>query len=114
MDTLLPSLPTLLILSALERGPAHGYQIARRVEEDSAGILELKEGTLYPRLYRLEGEGLVVAQWETDPSGRQIRTYELTEQGRGQLEQDRRSWNTRKEAVDRVLFRNGRVEFGTP
>jgi PadR family transcriptional regulator PadR len=113
MDTLLPSLPTLLILSALEHGPAHGYEIARRVHEESGGLLDLKEGTLYPRLYQLEREGLLVAQWTTDGSGRRIRRYELTATGRDHLRRERPAWRARVEAAERVLFSEGRPGLGT-
>ena len=51
MDSLLPSVPTLLVLEVLDGAPGHGYEIARRIEERSERALRLKEGTLYPLLY---------------------------------------------------------------
>src|SRR5882724_5192354 len=53
-----------LILSALRRGDAHGFEILRRLEEAGSGALQLKEGSLYPALYRLEASGMVKGKWE--------------------------------------------------
>src|SRR6478735_5976379 len=53
-----------LILAVLERGEAHGLEVLRRLETAGCGALSLKEGTLYPALYRLEENGSVKAQWE--------------------------------------------------
>jgi DNA-binding PadR family transcriptional regulator len=102
MDSLLPSLPALLVLAALSEGPAHGYQIAQRVGERSGDVLDLKEGTLYPRLYQLERAGLVRAAWQVE-SGRRVRVYELTESGSAALERDRAEWRRRVQAADKVL-----------
>src|SRR5262245_19110116 len=55
-----------LILSTLEQGEAHGFEIWKRLESAAAGALRLKEGSLYPALYRLEEAGLVQAAWEDD------------------------------------------------
>ena len=103
MDGLLPSIPTLLVLKVLEVGPAHGYEIARRVELASQATLALKEGTLYPLLYKLESEGLVSAEWQGGPSARRVRVYTLTEAGRGRLAEGRGEWQVRSRGVSRVL-----------
>lgn len=103
MDSLLPSVPTLLVLTVLEAGPAHGYEIARRVELASAATLELKEGTLYPLLYKLEREGLLSAAWQEHPRARRVRIYELTDAGRSRLAEGRREWEVRARGVIRVL-----------
>lgn len=103
MESLLPSVPTLLVLQVLESSPAHGYEIARRVEQDSATVLSLKEGTLYPLLYRLEREGLVQAAWHDEPKGRRVRVYTLTDAGRRRLAGGRREWAIRSHRVSRVL-----------
>lgn len=73
----------LLVLSTLEDGPRHGYQIALDVEEESDGAFELQHGTLYPILHRLEKEGLIEGQWEDE--GRRRKVYGLTERGRSRL-----------------------------
>src|SRR5579863_10041578 len=74
-----------LVLSALRRGDAHGFEILRRLEQAGSGALKLKEGSLYPALYRLEADKLIAGQWE-DPAntrrGPRRRIYRLTPKGR--------------------------------
>jgi len=71
-----------LVLAILEKGEAHGFEILRRLKEESAGALNLKEGSLYPALYRLEEMGCIAGNWEG----------ESEERARGQvLEQGARS-----------------------
>ncbi|NMP23156.1 PadR family transcriptional regulator [Sulfobacillus harzensis] len=106
MDTLLPSIPSLLVLAVLEDGPAHGYQIVRRVEEESGGLLALKEGTLYPRLYQLERDGLIQGTWQ-DIASRRVKLYALTPKGTRALATQRAQWEDKAMAVNRVLFRQG-------
>src|SRR6266566_3732539 len=70
-----------IVLSNLEQGEAHGLEILRRLEEAGCGLLRLKEGSLYPALYRLEAAGEVAAVWEEEPHGRRgarRRIYRLT------------------------------------
>lgn len=77
-----------MVLASLERGEAHGFEVLRRLEEQGYGALSLKEGTLYPVLYRLEGAGFVRAAWEDESSGRRgprRRIYQLTEKGSREL-----------------------------
>src|SRR3954447_24591574 len=84
-----------LILSTLERGEAHGLEILRRLEEAGCGLLRLKEGSLYPALYRLEAAGAVKAVWEAEPHGRRgarRRLYRLTAKGQRKLDAGRVQW----------------------
>src|SRR5947208_4895114 len=77
-----------LILATLEKGEAHGLEILRRLELAGCGLLQLKEGSLYPALYRLESTGKVRAVWEKQPPGRRgarRRIYRLTTKGRRTL-----------------------------
>ena len=104
MDTLLPSIPALLVLAVLENSPAHGYQIVRRVEEESHGLLALKEGTLYPRLYQLERDGLVEGTWQ-NAGNRRVKLYRLTPKGTQALAAQRTQWQEKASAVTHVLFR---------
>jgi DNA-binding PadR family transcriptional regulator len=81
-----------LVLAVLERGPAHGLDVIRRVATAGDGSLKLKEGTLYPALYRMEANGLVEAEWEDSASGRRgprRRIYRLTTKGKRQLARGR-------------------------
>jgi DNA-binding PadR family transcriptional regulator len=84
-----------LILSALERGEAHGFEIWKRLETAGSGALQLKEGSLYPALYRLEAAGLVRAAWESGASerrGPRRRVYHLTRKGTRRLDEARAEW----------------------
>ena len=84
-----------LILATLEPAPAHGWDIAKRLDRDGQGALQLKEGSLYPALYRLEQLGLVSAKWEQDTAGRRgprRRIYQLTAKGRRRLVAARSEW----------------------
>jgi PadR family transcriptional regulator PadR len=84
-----------LILAALERGTAHGWEIWRNLEAASGGALALKEGSLYPALYRLESQGLIAARWEAataDRPGPRRRVYRLTAKGRRRLATARGEW----------------------
>src|SRR3954469_12761799 len=85
----------VMVLSALEPGEAHGLEILRRLEEAGCGLLRLKEGALYPALYRLEEAGEVAADWEESPHGRRgarRRLYRLTAKGRRSLHRGRIEW----------------------
>ncbi|MCL4494441.1 MAG: helix-turn-helix transcriptional regulator [Firmicutes bacterium] len=107
MDSLVPSLPVLLILRALEESPGHGYKIARWVEERSGRQLMLKEGTLYPTLHQLERQGLIQGHWDKTGSKRPTKVYELTQEGRAQLCADREQWVKRVTVAQRVLWEGG-------
>ncbi len=84
-----------LILSTLDQGQAHGLEIIRRLHESGCGALRLKEGSLYPALYRLENAGLVHAAWEEETKGRRgarRRIYRLTAKGTKELNKGREAW----------------------
>jgi len=70
----------LLVLSTLQGGAKHGYQIALDVETESNGLFKFRHGTLYPILHRLEGEGLIKGSWSKD-GGRRRKEYGLTPTG---------------------------------
>ncbi len=112
MDPLLPSLPTLLVLRALEDGPAHGYRITRWVDAMSEGVLVLKQGTLYPLLHQLEKKGLVIGRWDGLGTERPLKIYELTDSGRQRLHQEREVWQTKSAAIGRVLQSLQEVRHG--
>jgi PadR family transcriptional regulator, regulatory protein PadR len=95
------TLPTL-ILEALLREPSHGYRIAQRIKERSRGVLDFKEGTLYPALHKLENEGLVKS-YEGVEKGRPRRYYRITKSGRGALTRDRAEWHKLSRAVTTIL-----------
>jgi transcriptional regulator len=107
VDPLVPSLPALLILRALEGGSAHGYKIARWIEERSDGLLLLKEGTLYPTLHQLEQQGFIQGHWDHTYTKRPTKVYELTALGRQRLEADRERWASQVAVAQRVLKPEG-------
>ena len=81
----------LMILSDLNHGSRYGYQILRSLRERSAGRIDLKAGTLYPILHKLERDGCVRSWWD-DSTGRDRKWYALTEKGRRRLAADAREW----------------------
>jgi PadR family transcriptional regulator, regulatory protein PadR len=92
----------LAILSILENEPLHGYEIARRIEERSAGALRFTLAALYPMLYRMENRGWLRGTWETTASGRRRRCYRLLPPGRKMLEPLRTEWADLFRAMRRV------------
>jgi PadR family transcriptional regulator PadR len=95
------TLPTL-ILEAIERHPDHGYSIAQRIKERSSGVLDFKEGTLYPALHKLEVEG-AVESYEGVEKGRPRRYYRITRAGRAELAKGRKDWSQVSSAVTLIL-----------
>jgi PadR family transcriptional regulator len=96
----------MLILATLEQGHAHGLEILRRLELRGCGLLRLKEGSLYPALYRLEAAGQIAAVWEDEPHGRRgarRRIYRLTAKGGRKLRQGRSEWQTFAEVLGGIL-----------
>jgi len=92
----------LAVLSVLAAGPLHGYELARRIEEQTGGALGFTLASLYPLLYRLERRGFVAGEWKTAPSGRQRRYYRLTPRGRRELRPLRAQWRRFFEALQRL------------
>jgi DNA-binding PadR family transcriptional regulator len=83
----------LLLLAALESGPAHGYAVLEAVRSRSEGAFELAEGTVYPALYRLERRGLLESGWADAGSARRRRVYRLTRKGGAELASQRERWS---------------------
>lgn len=95
------TLPTL-ILKALEQEPAHGYRIAQQIKERSEGVLDFKEGTLYPALHKLENEGSVESYDDVE-RGRPRRYYRITKSGRKVLAKNREEWQQLSRVVTSLL-----------
>jgi PadR family transcriptional regulator, regulatory protein PadR len=93
----------LLILKTLSWGPAHGYAIARWIEQLTGEVLQVGEGSLYPALHRLEGRGWVEAEWRASEHNRRAKFYRLTARGRSQLRLESDGWARFVEAVGKVL-----------
>ena len=85
-DQILQGTLDLLVLKTLSRGGVmHGYGIARSIQEVSKDALRVEEGSLYPALYRLELEELVISEWGHSASGRRAKLYRLSPRGRKRL-----------------------------
>src|SRR5262245_13873552 len=95
----------LLILSLLESGPRHGYDIGKMIERRSLGKLQLRIASLYPMLCRLETRGLIRGRWLERPGERRRRFYRLTADGRRMLLRERETWREFMIAVNRVVGR---------
>ena len=93
----------LLILKTLSWGPAHGYSVARWIQQLTDDVLDVGEGSLYPALHRMEQEAWVRAEWGTTEKNRQARFYTLTALGKKQLATEEESWARLTEGVRRVL-----------
>jgi DNA-binding PadR family transcriptional regulator len=95
-----------LVLATLRRGDAHGFEILKRLEAAGSGMLSLKEGSLYPALYRLEAEGLVKAAWEDGDNARRgprRRIYRLTAKGAKRLEHSRAEWDLFVQVIGGIM-----------
>jgi PadR family transcriptional regulator PadR len=81
-----------IVLSVLHREDAYGYEISKFVHEETAGKFELKEGTLYPALKRMEANGYIEGYWDDRDTGPRRRYYRITKDGRKKLEEHKNSW----------------------
>jgi transcriptional regulator len=93
----------LLVLRTLELQPLHGAAIAERIFQTTRGTFQIKAGSLFPALHRLEQNGLIEGEWETPPKGRRIKSYRLTREGRRRLTAERASWQRVVTAMTLVL-----------
>ena len=92
-----------LVLKTLSSGNAHGYGIARWIEDTTHDALQIEEGSLYPALYRMEDRGWITSEWGITEKNRRAKFYRLTARGRKQLEEETSSWERIVEAVGLVL-----------
>jgi transcriptional regulator len=93
----------LLILRTLALGPQHGWAISERVQQLSSDVLRIQQGSLYPALHRLERRGLIKARWGTSENNRRAKYYQLSKNGRQQLEIETDAWEKLTAAVAQVL-----------
>src|SRR5688572_22590269 len=93
----------LLILRTLLFGPLHGHGIAKHIQRTSEDVLQVKHGSLYPALHRLEKSDCITSNWEQTARGREMRMYRLTVRGRKQLTIEQSRWDELVRAMARVL-----------
>jgi PadR family transcriptional regulator PadR len=101
--TLLQGTLDMLVLQTLLLGPAHGYTIARVIEQRSDAFLQVEQGSLYPALNRLEDRGWVDSYWATSENNRRARYYQLTPKGRRQLLHECEEWRQLVHAISLVM-----------
>jgi PadR family transcriptional regulator PadR len=93
----------LLVLRTLELQPLHGAAIAERIFQTTRGTFQIKAGSLFPALHRLEQDGWIEGEWETLPNGRRIKSYRLTREGRRHLTAEKATWQRVVTAMSLVL-----------
>jgi PadR family transcriptional regulator len=100
---LLPGTLDMLILKAVSLKPLHGYGVLLRIGQISNDALQIPQGSLYPALYRLEHQGLIVAEWGESDNKRRAKYYTLTAAGRKRLRDEAASWNRLSNAIAAAL-----------
>lgn len=93
----------LLLLKTLALEPQHGWAIAQRLRQISSAALQVRQGSLYPALHRLERRGWIAAEWRVSEHHRRAKYYALTRKGRAQLEKEVALWRKLSAAVAEVL-----------
>ncbi|HSW46988.1 MAG TPA: PadR family transcriptional regulator [Phycisphaerae bacterium] len=96
-----------ILLEIVSRRPMYGYEICKSANTRTQGYFDLREGSLYPALHRLEREGLLKAYWEVTEAGRRRKYYRITEEGLRALIQKREDWKRFATAVEQVLATMG-------
>jgi len=100
---LLPGTLDMLILKAVSLKPLHGYGVLLRIQQISGDALEIPQGSLYPALYRLEHQDLIVAEWAQTENNRRAKYYTLTPAGRRRLREETAGWNRLASAIASAL-----------
>ena len=93
----------MLVLKTLALESMHGYGIALRIEQISAGVFRVNPGSLLPALSRMERAGRVKCEWRVSQTKRQAKYYVLTQRGRKALEKEREQWDRQIAAIGRIL-----------
>lgn len=93
----------LILLGMLAKAPGHGYAIMTALKEETGGVLDLPEGSVYPALHKLEDLGWVTSDWRS-VAGRRRREYRLSAAGRRALDTQRGEWRRLAEAIDTVMI----------
>jgi transcriptional regulator len=100
---LLPGTLDMLILKAVSLKPLHGYGVLLRIQQISGEALQIPQGSLYPALYRLEHQGLIVAEWGESENRRKAKYYTLTAAGKKRLKEETAGWNRLAAAIGAAL-----------
>ena len=94
----------IVVLKLISQGRTYGYELISRLDQESGGLFKLKEGTLYPILYRLEDDSLIKSEWSI-PAGRSIskKYYVITGSGKDALHELTGLWGQFSSCVDQIL-----------
>jgi transcriptional regulator len=101
--TLLQGTLDLLILKSLVPGEMHGLGISRRIQQITSGTFDVKPGSLFPALHRMEEEGWISSFWGDSENNRRAKYYRLTKPGRKQLEVETERWGRISWAIGQAL-----------
>ena len=101
-----------MVLGVLQQSSLHGYEIAKRIRQLSKDALRFGEGQLYPALHGLEETGCIVAEWVPQEGKPARKVYSITEQGRLELEQQRKAWSKFAQGVASILSPAKAVRHG--
>ena len=93
----------MLILKTLSLGPLHGLGISRRLEQITDGVFQVKPGSLFPALHRMEQEGWIEGEWGESENNRRAKFYRLTRAGTARLGKEREGWIHLVATIGRVL-----------
>lgn len=93
----------VLILKTISLAPTHGWAIAKRIQQVSAEVLQVQQGSLYPALHRLEQQGWIESETKATDSGRIAKFYSLTSDGKKQLAIELGQWDRLSHAIRLVL-----------
>jgi transcriptional regulator len=93
----------MLILKTLSLGQLHGLGISRRIGQITDGVFQVKPGSLFPALQRMEQEGWIVGSWGESENNRRAKFYRLTSAGESRLREEREGWDLLVTTIGRVL-----------
>ena len=93
----------VLILKSVANEQRHGWAIAKHIQAVSGDVLQIKQGSLYPALHRLEQQGLIRADWRESETGREAKFYSITKAGRAQLQAEVSQWERLSAAIHLTL-----------
>ena len=94
----------ILILTLLDGKSMYGYEMIKEIEVRSGGVFTFKEGTLYPILHNLEGEGMVECYWTETEGGRKRKYYSITKTGKLHMKEKQEEWKKFSSAVNKVIL----------
>jgi PadR family transcriptional regulator, regulatory protein PadR len=93
----------LLMLQVLTLGPYHGLGLSRRISQVTHSAFDVKPGSLFPALHRMEEQGWLSSEWGASENKRRAKFYRLTPAGRRQLSRETEHWQRIALAIGRAL-----------